>query len=422
MLFLLAIILTFVLLYSVWTKEYAYLSCFALIYPIIITVSLFTGGDETKQTQTVIVFALFILLLALKFPPNSYSCSLYYRSPVTLTIVGFVFVVLLHDYFISPYFEFHTKEMFKNETSILSNIIVPYLLVPCLLNKRNEIRSFTNAIVLWSLFLIFEIVYVFGFNQKLFSDRMLFGTISEGLLNAITLSRFAALFLILATLRIFSKKDRSSLPISIGLFGLATISLLISGQRGTIIGVFLGLSMLLFQPQWRKRILYIVPILLLLVLITSFIKFGVYERFEEFEDIRQLERFKDFSKVYAIFDRNDLIWGLGSMGYFWETGRTYPHNIILEHISSSGLLGLVCILSIVYYGFKTSIHIIKYSNNYHDYFYACCWVMLLFSALVSSGINAHRVLYLFSGILMLIYNDMRYSTLADEILIEETDE
>ena len=180
--------------------------------------------------------------------------------------------------------------------------------------------------------------------------------------------------------------------------------------------------MLLFQPQWRKRILYIVPILLLLVLITSFIKFGVYERFEEFEDIRQLERFKDFSKVYAIFDRNDLIWGLGSMGYFWETGRTYPHNIILEHISSYGLLGLVCILSIVYYGFKTSIHIIKYSNNYHDYFYACCWVMLLFSALVSSGINAHRVLYLFSGILMLIYNDMRYSTLADEILIEETDE
>ena len=263
---------------------------------------------------------------------------------------------------------------------------------------------------------------MFGFSQKLFSDRMLFGTISDGLFNAITLSRFAALFLILALLRIFSKAERSSLPLSVGLFGLAAFFLLISGQRGTIIGVILGLSLLLFQPQWRKRILYIVPILLLLLFLTSFFKFGVYERFEEFENISQFERFKDFSRVYTLFEKNDFCWGLGSMGYFWKTGRAYPHNIILEHISSYGLLGFICIVGLVYYGVKMSILIIKHSNNYHYHFYACCWIMLLFSALVSSGINAHRGLYLFSGFLMLIYNDMRYSTLGDNTQLEDTDE
>lgn len=422
MFYILALTLLFVLLYTIWTKEYAYFSCFALVYPIIITASLFTGGEGAKQTQTAIVFALYIMLLVIKFPPNTYSCSFYYRSPLTITFLCFILVVLLHDYFISPYFEFHTKEMVKNEASILSNIIIPYFLAPYLINNRRETHSFTNAIVLWSLFLIFEFVYVFGFNQKLFSDRMLFETISDGLLGPIALSRFAALFLVFVILKVFSKADLSSLPISIVLIGLATISLLITGQRGTIIGVIIGLSLLLLQPQWRKRILYFIPILLLLLIIVSFLKFGVFGRFEEFENIKQFERFKDYPRVYNIFDKNDFLWGLGSMGYFWETGRSYPHNIVLEHISSYGLLGLICIGMIIYYGFKMSIHIVKHSDNYHYHFYACSWVMLLFSALVSSGISQHRILYLFSGILMLIYNDMKYSTFGDTPLLEDSDE
>jgi len=384
-----------------------------LVYPIIITTSLFTGGEGTKQTQTAIVFALYIMLLLIKFPPNTYSCSFYYRSPLTITLLCFILVVLLHDYFISPYFEFHTKEMVNNETSILTNIIIPYLLVPYFINSKREVLSFTNANILWCLFLIFEFVYVFGFNQKLFSDRVLFETISDGLLNSITLSRFAALFLIFVLLKIFSDWDRPSLPVSICLFALSTITLLISGQRGTIIGVIMGLLLLLYQPKWRQRILYFIPILLLLLLITSVFKFGVFERFEEFENITHFSRYKDFAKVYAIFDKNDFLWGLGSMGYYWETGRSYPHNIILEHISSYGLLGLICIGMIIYYGFKMSIHIVKHSDNYRAHFYACSWVMLLFSALVSSGISQHRILYLFSGILILICNDMKYSTFND---------
>lgn len=413
MFYILALTLVFVLLYTIWTKEYAYLTCFALVYPIIITASLFTGGEGAKQTQTAIVFALYIMLLLIKFPPNTYSCSFYYRSPLTITLLCFILVVLLHDYFISPYFEFHTKEMVNNETSILTNIIIPYLLVPYFINSKREVLSFTNANILWCLFLIFEFVYVFGFNQKLFSDRVLFETISDGLLNAITLSRFAALFLIFVLLKIFSDWDRPSLPVSICLFAIATITLLVCGQRGTIIGVIMGLLLLLYQPKWRQRILYFIPILLLLLLITSIFKFGVFERFEEFENITHFSRYKDFAKVYAIFDKNDFLWGLGSMGYYWETGRSYPHNIILEHISSYGLLGLICIGMIIYYGFKMSIHIVKHSDNYRAHFYACSWVMLLFSALVSSGISQHRILYLFSGILILICNDMKYSTFND---------
>jgi len=369
-----------------------------------------------------IVFALYIMLLLIKFPPNTYSCSFYYRSPLTITLFGFILVVLLHDYFISTYFEFHTKEMVKNEISILTNILIPFLLAPYFINSKREAISFANAIVLWSLFLIIEFVYIFGFNQKLFTDRVLFETITDGLLNSITLSRFAALFLILMLLKIFSEDNRSSLTISICLFALGTITLLITAQRGTIIGVIWGLLLLLFQAKWRKRVIYLTPILLLLLLVTSFFKFGIFDRFEELEDFRHFERFKDFSRVYAIFDKNDFLWGLGSMGYYWETGRSYPHNIVLEHISSYGLLGLICIGMIIYYGFKMSIHIVKHSDNYHDHFYACSWVMLLFSALVSSGICQHRTFYLFSGILMLIYNDMKYSTFGESQLVEDSNE
>lgn len=115
-------------------------------------------------------------------------------------------------------------------------------------------------------------------------------------------------------------------------------------------------------------------------------------------------------RTWEIFKNNNYFWGLGSLGYLFKTGRCWPHNIILEHISDYGLVGLVCILSLLYFCAKYAFTIIRHSNDDGDIAIVCSWIVLCFSAMVSSTLLNHQEFYCFSGLLAMTYLNHKKSS------------
>jgi O-antigen ligase len=103
---------------------------------------------------------------------------------------------------------------------------------------------------------------------------------------------------------------------------------------------------------------------------------------------------------FRIISEN-LFFGVG-LGGFAEYGISlYPHNIILEILTESGLVGMFILLIVVLYFFNTSKLSIKHQTNNGTYFFlilACLFIRAFFSSDLTESIG------LFSGVFALAYN------------------
>jgi O-antigen ligase len=190
---------------------------------------------------------------------------------------------------------------------------------------------------------------------------------------------------------------------------LSLFFLLIVGQRGTIIGVVLGLTMFGFYNLKKNNFAiitgFVISISLLLFLrIIDLSSFEVFERFYELEKFREFERFQDYFTTWEIFENNSFWAGEGSYGYYFLTEREYPHNILLESISEYGLFGLISMMTIISTGLYYSIYLLRGKNILYEYkIIANIWIMLLISVLVSGNIVNNAIFFIFSGVLVLGY-------------------
>jgi O-antigen ligase len=276
------------------------------------------------------------------------------------------------------------------------------------------------AIPFWGF--IYIIVFLLSFNMSTFviSDRMQLRENTDGITGSITLSRILAIAIIATFIKLIatesSQKNKQTIYIILSL--VFCLLLLIAGQRGTLIGLGIALSALLLRKEWRHHSVAIASLAIIGILIAitfiDFSQFEIFQRFSEFQHIESFKRYEDYGKVWGIFQSNDFLWGLGSKGYMFKTGRPWPHNIILEHISDYGLAGLICILILLIVCIKYAMTLIRQSKYNTDLAIACGWIVLCFSAMVSSSMLNLSLFYTFTGLLVLTYQDFVYQS-SEEI-------
>lgn len=408
---ILLVIVALILMYMAYQGKVGYFACFSLLF-FSIAVSLFyVTSSALFSLNAVFHTALFAILLVWQF--NFYTWRNVYdyvKNPAVLSVLAISgFMVLYND--ISPYYHTYKDVINSAQFGFYSRVLFPFLLLPLMVPDHHTRHEMIHAIPFWGVIYLIVFLLSFDISTHVFSDRTQLRENTDGVTGSISLSRILAITIIASFIRLIatekSQKNQQTIYALLCLF--FCLLLLIAGQRGTLIGLGIALAALLIRREWRHHSLTIAATAIIGVLIAitfiDFSQFEIFRRFSEFQNIESFQRYHDYGRVWGIFKNNDFLLGLGSKGYMFKTGRPWPHNIILEHISDYGLAGLICILILLIVCIKYAIALIRHSEYDTDLAIACAWIALCFSAMISSSMLNLSLFYTFTGLLVLTYQD-----------------
>jgi hypothetical protein len=286
--------------------------------------------------------------------------------------------------------------------------VIPFLVTLLILDNKKKLNKTPTAIVLIGLFYFLMFYLFIDYNQIEIGDRTTFERVG---FNSIATSRIGGLIFISSYLLLL-KKQKAYFKYILGIaIILSGFLVLVSSQRGTIIGILFALALFsFFNPDKKHRyIFYVASLLLVSIFLLNIIKiekFGILDRFYELKEYESFQRYSDYFVSWNLF-KNNFAFGVGPNGYFITTGRVYPHNIILELISEYGVFGLASCLLILVPGLNSTIKLIK--NKQTDYqikILASLWNLMLISVLVSGNIISNSLFWILSAILIVSLREL----------------
>lgn len=415
---ILLVIVAFILLYTAYQGKVGYFACFSILF-FSIAVSLFyVSSPALFSLNAVFHTGLFAILLLWQF--NYYTWRNvfeYVKNPVVLSVLAISVIMILYND-ISPYYHTYKDVINNAQFGFYSRVLFPFLLLPLMVPDRYTRHEMIHAIPFWGIIYLIVFLLSFDMTALVISDRTQLRENTDGITGSITLSRILAITIIATFIKLIamgsSQKNKQIIYVILSL--LFCLLLLIAGQRGTLIGLGIALAALMIRREWRHHSFTIIALGIIGVLIAiTFIdlsQFEIFRRFSEFQNIESFQRYHDYERVWDIFKNNDFLWGLGSKGYMFKTGRPWPHNIILEHMSDYGLAGLACILILLFFCIKYAITLIRHGDYDSDIVIACGWIVLCFSAMISSSMLNLSLFYTFTGLLVLTYLEFRSRSLG----------
>ena len=416
---ILLVVLSFILVYLVYQGKVGYFACISFIFFGILTALFYVTSPALFASNAVIHASVFAILLVWQFNYYSWRNTYdYLKNPVILSVLAISVIMLLYND-ISPYYHTYKATIDQAQFRFFSHAVFPFLILPLAVPDRYTREEMIASIPFWGIIYVIVFLSSFSISSEIISDRGMLGESTGGTIGNISLSRIIAVVIVVFFMRIIASGYKQKYENPYLIFGCALffLFLLIVGQRGTLIGVGIALLSLFLRKEWRRNSFLIAGVGLFVFLISAtFIDFGqfqIFQRFSQFQNIESFERYHDYGKTWEIFKENDFLWGLGSKGYSFRTGRPWPHNIVLEHISDYGVAGLLCITVLLVFCCRYTITLIRHSNNATDLSIACSWIVLCFSAMVSSSILDHYLFYILSGLLVLTYQDYQRQLSSD---------
>lgn len=349
----------------------------------------------------------------------------YVINPIALyfLIAGFILVSVLYS----------SSDVFSIEKSFRFLTITAWSFIGALflLNNEKSLKKFFSAVLVLSY--IMAILSIFQYMQSQGS----IGFISVAGANYIALGRVCAIgVLILICLYLYDKnisKFKSLITLlSIALFVFA---LFVSGGRMPVIAlvvslvVFIPLSFrvtrrgTLLISKGLKKLMIVISVVVLFAL--PFFNKGVFDTF-----LMRLEllttrdggssvsnRVERMSTAIDMWVANPIFGtGIGSfsMSFNGRDVNDYPHNIFLEFLSETGLVGftlfiilLVCALKRYYYSGR--IGVTRYRMLIFSFF-----IYMLINVNVAGDINDNRMFFTALGLLCISPLLNKEHTLEDE--------
>lgn len=356
----------------------------------------FGGGAFHLLPATMVIGVAVVLSLVLLYFRNSNIEGYPQRLVILFILLGFLLLISLL-WTKAP--SYGTQKSLKFGLFLLSYVLVGHHL-------KNYFNEFIVFNIFFSCLYIISLFIEYGsFGDILINvnDRFRLGGSKEDLdnFNPIGISRYLGFSLICLYYlnKIFSTNKiviiYSSIYVSI-----AGVFLFFSATRAPIFSLLIVFSIItvFFSKLRFKKIL---PILLIGVIVyfsaESVFKDKkaaslVEERYQNITDEGRLGI--QAMAIKAINENIFLGAGVGNYGYLY-TGKdikVFPHNIFIEVLYENGLLGLIILLMIIYYGFK------KISNVKSDYecqFLFISFLYFLINAQFSGDIETNSLLFLF---------------------------
>ena len=390
---LFAILLIASFLYFLFYKNYGYILSFLFIYPVFLSYLLKQFGIKGFAIFTRYSIILILLIISYKYWKHNIIKIKYSIIVISLLLLT---TSLLYFNIISP--NINNPLVLSFQRNYFLYTIVPFCVVALLILDKNTLFEFIASIQYWgALYIIFFLVN-YDTNKINTLNRMSFVDITG--VSTIAASGIFGLSIIVLSTQILNKAITRIALIILLLINI--ICVLAVGQRGTVIGIVIGLSIyILFAKVKKKAIIIMILIIIVLFQVINIRQYEIYERMVDLKNYRKYPRYADYSVSMEIFKNNSFLKGEGSLGYMFITGRSYPHNIILECMVDYGLPGLLAIIAIIINGIYYCYLIYKDKKAAYQYkIVATTWIMLLVSALVSSNLVSNSVLIIFTGVLL----------------------
>ena len=278
----------------------------------------------------------------------------------------------------------------------------------------DQIERLIIPVVFVQVFLIIIELYInYGSNiSQLFSDRYNYikGE-NTNPLNPISISRAGAVLALLAVYNYFIKNSINFLMFMM-LFFMGVFTLAIGGSRGpALVFIIILLGLIILKPKIliNYRLLIIVILLIFAYIIFDFsFDLSVINRLDETTKIgiQKDTRYHHWLSAISQFASNPVI---GDQIFEKYIG-TYPHNIVLEVLMATGILGFIPFSIIMFQTIKKSIHILK-ANESNGSIVILFYCYFLFS-LSSGSIYFSPELWIIIGIILFISNFSIYNKIS----------
>lgn len=361
-----------------------FFSTFSL-FLVIIGYQLFTslvGGDlENSSTKFTIPFRAFEFIIFLLVILINIKTPIFLTNEIKLFLIFYLFIIarFFYDYFMGRYIilpEMGNKILL---TSIFLTLI-PIIGYLC------SSRYVNYKILLYWIYIASSLaVFLTILNNQSFLEQTKERLDGNAALNTISTGHLGLTNLILGFL-IYKRNIKkifkySIIPISL----IAFLVMMRAASRGPILALVCVIGFYIFSISKRR----IVGVLLLLFLIITTLIFLDYVE-NIINEISPALSQRIFDRDDALSDRSPLYY-MGLQGFFINPfigsrfaldGGHYPHNIFIEVLMQSGIIGFFIFLYITFKILYFSFIIIKKRSKYS-------WISLLFIQnfvlLLSSG-------------------------------------
>lgn len=369
----------------------AYLVFFPMLLPKVTEIA----GLPVYGHLVRVVFFLAVIIIYFKFYSRYYK---EYDISVRFALITLVFAIIVFNILSDNRSSLMYQEYMYG---LFFFTILPTGISMLVLNNELHIRQFVRSTNMWALLFIAYHFLFLELQNLDFSNRTSYNNISG--LNTISSSRiFAIIFIINFVNFTFKKSVGAAVMIC-----LSAYFILATGQRGTIIGLIMGvMSYFVLNRVGDGRSFFLLLFIGILInVISGFLdvqEIEVFDRFEELENIEEISRYADYFMSFNIFRSNYLFFGEGSQGYYFLTQRIYPHNIFLESMVEYGLIGLVSVVVLVVVGVRNCYFVLRIrANNLDKESLAICiiWIMLFFSVNVSGSFATNSIFIIVSLVL-----------------------
>lgn len=331
------------------------------------------GMSDTTRVVTVpirLLIAVFLLLLFIRnIKKLQYLDNLRWFLLFSLFYIARLFV----DYLKNESYYMGIPEVMAY---FLSFAVIPFIVISSIKLDTKKINTIFSS--LWLGGIVFSVLVVVYYGRFIGQvSRLASNMVGQSVMSPLSLSYSSTI--VVGVFSLYLLQNKTKFNIKIGLLvgiSLSTVPFFLGASRGALIALFIPFIMYFFSGKsinFRIRgILLVSAILVGVIYLDSYFQSGLLKRFlGTSEAIDRGEssavRVEIWKGAFEQFLNNPVFGDKLRI----DIRSKYAHNLFVEVLQTTGLLGFIPFTVLVFKAWKASFYILKYHKPYF-------WVVVIF--------------------------------------------
>ncbi len=349
----------------------------------------------------------------------------HYKSLKSIIISTKIYFLILWFILILLVSIFHTPDLgvaLDKYMRFIVLTIVPFFIVLFFLKDIKSIFYCYTVFIIINL--LFAIIAIYLNYNTILSGELFRLAIFKGSPIGFATQMGISFFLALSLMKF---KDKKQIALKIAVLFALLIGLLLSNSKGPLLSLVLCMIvyiLLIYDKPIPKKItiflLFCLTVLGVFMILPESVTFRYTSIFHS-EDILSVSslhtRIFLQKKAMEFFLQHPIV-GIGLGGFESIFGKgMYPHNIFLELLAETGILGILPFLFLLIIIFKKGIELVKFPLDDDQKSLArgtfIALLYLILAKQVSGNLNELRLFFFFAGILILIFHFRTETTVIE---------
>lgn len=344
---------------SIFEKTYIWIGVTIALAPIL----------ETMQILLLVLLSILSFILKVLLEDN----FKFKYTPINAWVIGFILI-----YALSAIISMNVVTSLKISLLIISFILFYFVSVNSIENKKQlniMIAIFVITGLVVSLYGIYQYMFGGSFASSSYVDKEMFEDISTRITgtfdNPNVMGEYLLFIIPLAITYLFNLKGLVKKIVAFSIIVIMTISLALTYSRGCYLGLIASVGVFLLLINLKFIILFLAGILAVPFVLPS----SIINRFTSIGNTGDSSTSYRISIWKGAIDMIKDYWyrpiGQGTVAFnsiypfysYSGVGAEHTHNLFLQIIIETGILGVISFIGILFKFYQTLCHGLKVSND-----------------------------------------------------------